>query len=749
MIKFCSSLFSIVFLVVLILGMGYGVSFGNDTLVAADGIGTILQPDSSSTPCDATWSSDFTLNIPIMSFGQNFYQTGFQYSPSSDGLIWFMLTGITQIAPNGCGNPATLILSDGKYILHIPSLDLGGTSLWLDLEYVPTADGLIWLKLTNYAINGSTSSVTYLSKVQDQFHTTFNVYSDAYAAGNHFAARGMLNSAPVMQENWSIAQHSGSTCIRCEFKSSTSPWGGWYMMNGVLQGTASSPSENWGDTPNAGMDLSGATQITFWAKGDKGGERAEFFALGIGRNSSTGLAEKPYPDSSPKASSGVVTLSNDWQKFTISLVGRDLGYVLGGFGWVAAATENGQHDIVFYLDDITYDKNRSSEPRFLVSYETEPGTNSFDLIMRNVAYTYDNAVALISLLGASENNRAKLIADAFVYAQNNDRYFTDGRLRNAYQGGDISLPPGWYPNGKIGTVRMPGWSDPSTNNWIEDANQVGSDTGNMAWAMLSLLAYYDVTEDNTYLSSVIKMADWVEVNCRDTRGAGGYSAGFYGWEPNPNQPVQKQQKYKSTEHNIDLFAVFQRLFTITGDTKWRDRAQAAKQFVVAMWDDSQAPGKFWTGTGDDGVTINKTQYQLPLDVQAWAVLSLKDEGIPYWSALSYAEQNMLVLNADKTEPLGFDFNNDLDGVWYEGTAQMTEAFRYIGQQANADKFLSILKSSQLSTGAMPATNKDTITTGFQLSDGSDWLYYQRPHVGATSWLLLAEKGVNPYYWPGF
>jgi len=110
----------------------------------------------------------------------------------------------------------------------------------------------------------------------------------------------------------------------------------------------------------------------------------------------------------------------------------------------------------------------------------------------------------------------------------------------------------------------------------------------------------------------------------------------------------------------------------------------------------------------------------------------------------FAEQNMLVLNAEGTAPSGFDFNNDLDGVWYEGTAQMTEAFRYTGQQANADKFLSILKSAQLPSGAMPATNKGTITTGFQLSDGSDWLYYQRPHVGTTSWLLLAEKGVNPY-----
>ncbi|MFA7062222.1 MAG: hypothetical protein WC156_15565 [Pedobacter sp.] len=518
-------------------------------------------------------------------------------------------------------------------------------------------------------------------------------------------------------------------------------------MNGILQGSDTNPVANWGDTANAGINLEGATQVTFWARGETGSEKVEFFALGAGRDAVTGTAQNPFPDSSPKVSK-TITLSTSWQQYSIALTGRDLSYVLGGFGWAAKAADNGQQNIVFYLDDIAYDKARTAEPRFLVSYETQPGTVDFDLILRNVSYTYDNAVALISLLGAGESSRAKLIADAFVYAQDHDRFFNDGRLRNAYQGGDLALPPGWTPNGKNGTVRMPGWIDRTTNKWTEDPGQVGSDTGNMAWAMLALLAYYDVSKDTKYLTAVINLADWVEANCRDTRGAGGYTAGYYGWEPSVSQPVQQQQTYKSSEHNIDLYAVFQRLYTITGDTKWRDRAQAAKQFVIAMWDGSQGQGKFSTGTGTDGATINTTAHQLPLDVQAWAILSLKDDGIPYRNALTFAEQHMLVLNTDKTAALGFDFNDDLDGVWYEGTAQMTEAFRYVGRQASADTYLALLKAAQLSTGAIPAANKESITTGFKLSDGSDWLYFKRPHVGATAWLLLAEKGVNPF-WPGF
>ena len=52
-----------------------------------------------------------------------------------------------------------------------------------------------------------------------------------------------------------------------------------------------------------------------------------------------------------------------------------------------------------------------------------------------------------------------------------DRHFRDGRLRNAYVAG----PP---------TARLPGWWDAAAGRWVEDAYQVGTATGVVAWAML-------------------------------------------------------------------------------------------------------------------------------------------------------------------------------------------------------------------------------------------------------------------------
>lgn len=573
------------------------------------------------------------------------------------------------------------------------------------------------------------TEVAYLAQVMDQFHLATPVYTDQAAAGNHFVARGKMSSPgneaalPPMDEGWTTNPHSGLTCIRAEFRAQGDNWGGWYFLNGVLRDTEVAPRPNWGEEPAAGVDLSGATALTFWVRGDRGGEVVEFFVAGVGRDPSTGLPITPYPDSAPKISLGFVTLTPEWRQYTIDLRGKNLSYVLGGFGWVTNAMLNGGRDIVFYVDDIVYHKARLQEPRFLLSYQTLASGRDFDRVMRNAAFVYDNAVALLAFLAAGERQRAKLVADALVYALDHDRYYTDGRLRNAYQAGDLALPPGWTPNGRVATVRMPGWYDQQANSWCEDRFAVSSHTGNLAWAMLALLSYYETCGGLQYLAAAQRLGQWIVTHCYDPQGPGGYTGGYDGWEPNPTKLT-----YKATEHNLDVMVAFQRLYQLTGDDKWRQRAEHARNFVLAMWDANQ--GKFWTGTYPDGVTINKEV--IPLDIQAWALLALRQDCRPYQAALTYAEQYLQVGS-------GFDFNQDRDGVWYEGTAQMATAYRWCGQNAKWQACLLFLQGAQAPDGGLWAADRDGLTTGF------DWLYFRRLHVGATAWLALAHKSVNPFW----
>lgn len=575
--------------------------------------------------------------------------------------------------------------------------------------------------------------LSYLARVMDRFHLTFDVYSDAGAAGNHFLARGRMSNpggeqaVPPMEEDWTHQPAAGLTAIRARFEARGNNWGGWYFLNGVLHGGEIAPRADFGQEPKAGLDLRGVTRLTFQARGERGGERVEFFCLGVGRDPATGRAIAPHPDSDRKASTGWVTLSNTWQTYSIPLEGKDLSYVVGGFGWVTSAPANAFRSITFYLDEIRYDKARLEEPRFLTSYETRPSGEAFDAVLRNTAFAYDNAVALQAFLASGQRGRARLLAEAFLTALDRDRYWKDGRIRNAYQAGDLLLPPGWRPFGQAGTIRLPGWYDSRSGRWLEDEHHVSTHTGNVAWAMLALLSYFEVGGETRMLEAVERMGEWVERHCRDGRGAGGYTAGYQGWEPAP-----RKLAYKATEHNIDLYAAFRRLHRVSRDPKWQERADWAKRFLLAMWDPRD--GKFWTGTLDDGVTINRSV--VPLDVQAWAVLALGEEGVRFARALAYAEKHHRAGE-------GFDFNEDCDGIWYEGTAQLALAFRHTGQERKSRAALRLLGSARPASGGLVAAERDRLTTGFFLPSGEPWYYFRRLHVGATAWLVLAELGANP------
>jgi hypothetical protein len=602
-----------------------------------------------------------------------------------------------------------------------------------------------------------TAATTYLQSASDRYQHTVDVYSIADAAGNHFAARGefdanngLLIQVPAMDEISTSAPCLLMTCITATYDPTTVIWGGWYFLNGILGPSDRVPSANWGNIPNAGYDLTGAAMLQFWARGQVGGERVQFFTFGVGNTTSP---FQPYPDSAPRTNTPVspITLSTTWTQYQIPLSGVDDQYVLGGFGWVAVQTDqaNQTTPITFYLDNIQYVKERPSDPRLLVSYETIKSTNTFDSVMRNAAFTYDNAVALIALAAAGDTARGQYTADALLYGQANDRFFTDNRLRNAYQGGDVALPPGWLPNNKANTVRMPGWYDPGRTTWFEDATQVSSNTGNIAWAMIASLYLYDATQQQKYLHSAQLLGDWVINNTSAAVGPG-FTGGFDGWENGAassssficasNDIVNGQCKrhYKATEHNIDLYAAFSHLYLRDNSAKWALAAQQAKAFFLSMWNPSE--GKFWTGTLEDEVTISTAV--IPLDIQVWSLEALGSEDVSFLPSLAYIEANHKTTN-------GYGFKQDGgnscgDNTWFEGTSQVALAYELNGNTAKAKSILDAIHAFQNSTGSVQATDAACLNTGFTLNDGSPWLYYPRAHVGATAWLSLAEGGTNPF-----
>lgn len=160
------------------------------------------------------------------------------------------------------------------------------------------------------------------------------VYGDG-ARNPPFAWSGWMGeiAAIGLDEKCTVQPHSGATCMKVEFNSRTG-FGGIAGQN---------PPNDWGDVPG-GVDLTGATQLTFWARGEKGGELVSFKMGILG-------SEKKYPDSC-HAETPEIRLTRDWKKYTIDLTGKDLSRIKTGFVWAVAG--HGE-PVTFYLDDIAYE----------------------------------------------------------------------------------------------------------------------------------------------------------------------------------------------------------------------------------------------------------------------------------------------------------------------------------------------------------------------------------------------------------
>ena len=142
-----------------------------------------------------------------------------------------------------------------------------------------------------------------------------------------------------VNEGWTQDPHSGKTCIKITYTAKGSQRAGWmglYWQN---------PANNWGDQMG-GYDLTGYNKLTFWARGEAGGEVISEFKIGGIRGA--------YSDSD-SVTIGSITLTKKWKKYEIDLEGLDLSYISGGFG-LSASSRNNPEGFNIYLDDVRYEK---------------------------------------------------------------------------------------------------------------------------------------------------------------------------------------------------------------------------------------------------------------------------------------------------------------------------------------------------------------------------------------------------------
>jgi hypothetical protein len=409
------------------------------------------------------------------------------------------------------------------------------------------------------------------------------------------------------------------------------------------------------------------------------------------------------------------------------------------------ALRNSVHSAYAFLTQMMDAYAQGTTTRLSQSYSDQIAGGTFF----STAFVYDNALLTCAWLARGDVARAMIVGDALLEAQNTD-LARDGRFRQAYFAGSPDS------NGAFVT---PGLS------FFQ-----GSAVGDVAWAGIALAQLYARTKLQKYLNGALRAANFIETTTRDNTNVppGGY---FFG----------NGQSNKSTEHNIDVYALFTMLAHLSGDSSWLNGAAFAKAFVEAMFD---APsGHFWTGTSDPThIFFNNS----PEDVQTWSYLAFQDpnfaitldwvktnlattdttfafnNGWGVFGSLRLRVSGMTFASLSKLGTALGDNSVDADAVWLEGTSHLIAALllrrlpekndipSFHGDVALAASLLENVQVAQNSLGANQTVNGQPLKTGQGLTAATSILntgfgfnYFPFLHIGATSWYVMAAQGANP------
>jgi len=592
---------------------------------------------------------------------------------------------------------------------------------------------------------GNSSALDYLMRQISAANKQMVVFRDYGDGSNLFTQRALMNTSgknyPVMDEM--SPSPYGVSCIHVTYKMTSSDWNGYSFITGYMAKGDTEPTLDFGDH-DTGFDLTGATKLTFKAKGATGNESVKFYFGGLGGTSA------PYHDSDEvfltTDNNGFITLTSDWKEYTIDLKGNDLSRIACGFAWVTSEPENhGLANVEFYLDDIIFHFDfERNDPLFLRSYAPLPLDDERSVI-NNISYVYDNAILAILLAQTGHVNYAVQIANALEFCVDNDSEYQSGIIRNGYVNGYPLSFPGWYsPKGSM-FARLPGYPVP-------DLYASSLNAGVMAWTIEALLTVYEKTDATRFLNTAKLLAEQIIYNFGSNDAAGGFTGGIEGLD-------KTKLTYKSCEHNEDIYAAFKHLANelkkgndpadIALAAKYLGEAKKARDFVLSMYED----GCFWVGTTNDGLTINKSNRAL--DAHTWGILTLINDGeiTGKWNSGKVYEF------ASKTFARGdykYEYNDtdtDPTNWWREGTAQMAVVALQLGKTADYERIMQNLNAAAEEDGSICAAAKDSLTTGFEtiiVNENGDisyvpWYYDHRVSLASTVWLAFAQLYRSPYW----
>lgn len=294
----------------------------------------------------------------------------------------------------------------------------------------------------------------------------------------------------------------------------------------------------------------------------------------------------------------------------------------------------------------------------------------------NRSYVYDNALAAIASMAMGNFGLAKEILDTLC----NEVYNTvQGVPFESYTYSDLS--------GNGGGIAY---------------------CGNSAWLLQALNIYQKLTSSKIYYVTQKRLADFL-LTLQDPIDGSLRGSPYDYW--------------KSTEHNIIAYVALRNFGYLNSYSYYLSKADKIKNFL-------QSPA-VW-----DGIRFNRGPYDRTriIDVQALGVLLF---GSNYSSALGWSEANLKLSKPFQGKVVtGFDFNDDLDTVWLEGTLQAALAYYRLNNITKSNFYYNeACKTIQSDGSVVLATNRGTAS--------EYWIMEVWRAIAPTAWLIFYSLKFNP------
>ena len=181
--------------------------------------------------------------------------------------------------------------------------------------------------------NAATANTPLLVKGEVRPRLPVAVYEDSFES-MPWAPSGWMGNVDALSLDGGFTDdtHEGKAAIRMRY-TGTFNWVGVAWQN---------PPNNWGEQ-DGGFDMTGATALEVWARGEYGGEKVTF---GVGLLA----ADREYPDSAIEKT-GTIELTSEWRRYRVQLKGKDLSSLKTGF---VVTLQGRRSPVTIYLDSIRF-----------------------------------------------------------------------------------------------------------------------------------------------------------------------------------------------------------------------------------------------------------------------------------------------------------------------------------------------------------------------------------------------------------